>query len=179
MFQFQNLRIVVANRLEHHIQYSHLSLYRISSTESTQSIIVSMNKGEVTTLTLLDLSAAFDNKPEYLTDLLVGPKCSKCLHSTNLNRFFVHSETSPQTPLHCSLTHFRYFLALLHRSSTPLNRPLTPSRPHSMPLRHLLPPYIAFQCFCIDLYRLFFAFLTPSRRSLMPVIRYLMPLHHP
>ena len=38
-------------------------------------IIVSMDKGEVTTLTLFDLSAAFDNKPEYFTDLLVGPKC--------------------------------------------------------------------------------------------------------
>ena len=49
-----------------------------------------MDKGEVTTL--LDLSAAFDNKPEYLTDLLVWPKCSKYLHSTNSNRFIVHLE---------------------------------------------------------------------------------------
>ena len=77
-----------------------------------------MDKGEVTTLTLLDLSAAFKNKPDYLTDLLFGPKCSKCLHSTNSNRFFVHLETSPaspQTPLHCSLTHFRHLLAPLHQ----------------------------------------------------------------
>ena len=29
-----------------------------------------MDRGEVTTLTLLDLSAPFDNKPEFLTDLL-------------------------------------------------------------------------------------------------------------
>ena len=42
------------------------------------------------TLTLLDLSADFDNKTEYLTDLLVG------LHSTNSSRFFVHLETSLQ-----------------------------------------------------------------------------------
>ena len=58
-------------------------------------IIVSMDKGGgVTTLTLLDFSAAFDNKPEYLTDLLAGPKCSKYIHSTNSNRFFVHLETA-------------------------------------------------------------------------------------
>ena len=56
-------------------------------------IIVSMDNGEVTTLTLLDLSAASDNKPEYLIELLVGMKCSKYLHSTNSNRLFVHLET--------------------------------------------------------------------------------------
>ena len=57
------------------------------------NIIASMDKGEATTLTLLDLSAALDNKPEYLTDLLVGPRCSKYIHSTNSNKYFVYLET--------------------------------------------------------------------------------------
>ena len=75
--------------------------------------------------------------------------------------------------------HFRHLLAPLCRSLTPLDRPLTSSRRHSMPLRHLLPAYIAFQCFCVNLYHLFFAFLAPSRRSLMHVLRHLMPLNGP
>ena len=101
-FSSKILENVVANRLQPHIQYSHVSdplqlAYRKHhSIESAllkvhNDIIVSMDKGEVTTLTLFDLSAAVDNKPEYL--FLVGPKCSKYLHSTNSNRFFVHLET--------------------------------------------------------------------------------------
>ena len=119
-----------------------------------------MDKGEVTTLTLLALSAAFENKPDYLTDLLLGPKCSKCLHSTNSNRFFVHLETSPHFAPNTSpllFNAFSHLLAPLHRSLTPLNSFLTPSRRHLMPLKHLLTPYIAIQCFCVDLYHLFFA----------------------
>ena len=89
------------NRLQPHIQYSHVSDPLKSAYRKQHSIesallkvhIVSMDKGEVTTLTLSDLSAAVDNKPEYLTDFFVRPKCSKYLHSTNSNRFFVHLET--------------------------------------------------------------------------------------
>ena len=95
---------VVGNRLEHHIHYNHISdplqsaYGRQHSIESAlpklhNDIIVSMDKGEVTTLTLLNLPAAFDNKPEYLTDLFAGPKWSNYLHSTNSNYFFVHLET--------------------------------------------------------------------------------------
>ena len=167
-----------------------------------------MNRGEVTTLTLLDLSALFDNKPEYLTDLLVGPKCSKCLQSTNSNRFFVHLETKTRwgaftivyrlfvaieglpvalwrlffAPNTCPLlfksfpSPFSTSPSIFNASHSPFNA--FPSR-HSMPLRHFLPPYIAFQWFCVDLYRLFFAFLTPSRCSLMPILRHLTPLHRP
>ena len=62
---------IVANRLQAHIKNNHLcnllqSAYRKHhSTESAllkvhNDIIISMDKGEVTTLTLLDLSAAFD-----------------------------------------------------------------------------------------------------------------------
>ena len=65
------LEKIVANRLQAHIKNNHLpnplqSAYRKHhSTESALlkvhgDIIISMNKGEVTALTLLDLSAAFD-----------------------------------------------------------------------------------------------------------------------
>ena len=65
------LEKVVANRLQTHIKNNHLSnplqsAYRKQhSTESTllkvnNDIIISMDKGEFTTLTLIDLSAAFD-----------------------------------------------------------------------------------------------------------------------
>ena len=93
---------VVANCLQPHISllYSHLSdplqsaCRKHHSIESAllkvhNDVIVSIDKGEVRTLTLLDLSAA----SEYLTDLLVGSKCSKYLHSTNSNRFFIYLET--------------------------------------------------------------------------------------
>ena len=62
---------IVANRLQAHIKNNHLcnplqSAYRKHhSTESAllkvhNDIIISMDKGEVTAITLLDLSAAFD-----------------------------------------------------------------------------------------------------------------------
>ena len=65
------LEKIVANRLQAHIKNNHLcnplqSVYRRHhSTESAllkvhNDIIISMDKGEVTALTLLDLSAAFD-----------------------------------------------------------------------------------------------------------------------
>ena len=65
------LEKVVANRLQAHIKHNHLSnplqsAYRKHhSTESAQlkvhnDIIISMDQGQVTALTLLDLSAAFD-----------------------------------------------------------------------------------------------------------------------
>ena len=141
-----------------------------------------MDKDEVTTLTLLDLLAAFENKPEYLTDLLVGPKCSKCLHSTISNRFFVHLETSPHFAPNTSPLLFNAFPSPFSTSSSIFNASQSPFKRipvDSMPLRHLLPPYIACQCFCVNLYRLFFAFLTLSCRSLMPVLRHLAPLHRP
>ena len=61
------LEKIVANRLQAHINNHYIGLqetsfYRIGSTESRlhNDIIISMDKGEVTALTLLDLSAAFD-----------------------------------------------------------------------------------------------------------------------
>ena len=68
---FKILEKIVANRLQAHIKNNHLcnslqSAYRKHhSTESAllkvhTDIIISMDKGEVTALTLLDLSAAFD-----------------------------------------------------------------------------------------------------------------------
>ena len=70
-FHFQNLRKVEANRLQTHIKNNYLSnplrsTYRKHhSTELAllnvhNDVIISMDKGEVTALTLLDLSAAFD-----------------------------------------------------------------------------------------------------------------------
>ena len=100
MFQFQNLRkcssqssgtsytIIIAIYLIHYNHSIESALLKVHN-----NIIVSMDKGEVIALTLLDLSAAFDNRPEYLTDLILGPKCSKYLHSTNSNKFLVCLET--------------------------------------------------------------------------------------
>ena len=70
-FISKTLEKVVANRLQAHIKNNHLSnplqsAYRKhQSTESAllkvhNDIIISMDQGEVTALTLLDLSAAFD-----------------------------------------------------------------------------------------------------------------------
>ena len=70
-FHYQNLEKVVANWLQSHIKNNHLSnqlqsAYRKHhSTESAllkihNDIIISMDKGEVTALTLLDFSVAFD-----------------------------------------------------------------------------------------------------------------------
>ena len=58
------LEKIVANRLQAHINNNHL-YNPLQSTESAllkvhNDIIISMDKGEVTALTLLDLSAAFD-----------------------------------------------------------------------------------------------------------------------
>ena len=76
------LEKIVANRLQAHIKNNHLSnplqsAYRKHhSTESAllkvhNDIIISMDKGEVTALTLLDLSAAFDTIDHAtLTDIL-------------------------------------------------------------------------------------------------------------
>ena len=85
-----------------------------------------MDKSEVTTLTLLDLSAAFDNKPEYLTDLLVGPKCSKCLHSTNSNRFSAHLETQPHFAPNTSPLLFNAFPSPFSTSPSIFNTPQSP-----------------------------------------------------
>ena len=65
------LEKIVANRLLAHIENNHLSnplqsaYWKHHSTESAllkvhNDIVISMDKGEVTALTLLDLSAAFD-----------------------------------------------------------------------------------------------------------------------
>ena len=112
-----------------------------------------MDKGEVTTLTLLDLSAAFDNKPEYLTDLLVGLKCAKCLHSTNSNKFFVHLETLPHFAPNTSPLLSNAFPSPFSTSPSIFNASQSPFNAFPSPFNASEAPSATLHCFSIPLRR--------------------------
>ena len=67
-----------------------------------------MDKGEVTTLTLLIISLTY----------FLGRNAQN-VYTPQIQIDFLFTlklrPTSPQTPLHCSLTHFRHLLAPLHQ----------------------------------------------------------------